>query len=252
MVVSKIITALVLTLTFTAIPANVAKAGYLYVADVDSTPSTGAFVNLPINAQTVNIEPDHSLFEMAVMYTPSGGIGDTIEIGVTTDPALNGDNNPHWFVFSWINGAPQGYDSGSDFVSDISNFWSSPLTLYEGTSERVGFEYSNSNWLLTLNGTTAGYFPGSEWSGVFTMSSFIEVYGEVYQTGSDSPTMDGTVSGYDSFAGGELSTLVVDYPYEQLDASRTGFTALGPVPEPATWAMMAAGVGIMLGFRRRR
>ena len=252
MPVSRIIAALLLTLTFAAIPANVAKAGYLYVADYDSTPTTGALVNLPINAQTVSIEPDHSLFEMALMYTPSGGIGDTIEIGVTTDPALNGDSNPHWFVFSWINGTPRAYDSGSDFVSDIGNFWSTPLTSAEGTSERVGFSYSTNDWWLTLNGVTAGYFPGSEWGGVFTKSSTIEVYGEVYQTGSDTPTLNGTVSGYDSFAGGQLSTLVVDPPYAQSDASSTGFTAFGPVPEPSTWAMLAAGVGTLLVFGRRR
>jgi hypothetical protein len=230
---------------------NVAMAGYLYVADTDTTQTTDAYVSLPINAQTVSTEPDHSLFEMS-MSNEGGSSGNIIEIGVTTDPALNGDNDPHWFVSSWVDGTWKGYDSSSDFVSDIGSFWNTPLTLDEGTSERVNFDYSGGNWDLYLSGSLVGYFAGSEWSGAFTVSSVTDVFGEVYQTGTDYPTLNGTVSGYYSFGGGELSTLVVDSPYDQIDASDTGFTALGPVPEPSTWAMMAAGVTSVIVFRRRR
>ena len=97
----------------------------------------------------------------------------------------------HWFVSSWIDGTWQGYDSSSDFVSDIGDFWNTPLTLEEGTSETVGFEFSNNNWYLTLDGTAAGYFAGSEWSGAFTNSVNTDVYGERFtKLGTDYPTMN--------------------------------------------------------------
>ncbi len=47
------LTALVLLLAFTATSAN-AGPGYLYVGEYDSTATTEASVDLPINAQTVS------------------------------------------------------------------------------------------------------------------------------------------------------------------------------------------------------
>ena len=117
-------------------------AGYLYVADEDTTLTTSASVNLPINAQTIGNAPEHSLFEMAMINPVGTWPGDTIEIGITTDLSLNGDTNPHWFVFSWINGTPQGYDANSDFVSQTGTFWTTPLTSLEGTAQNVAFVYS--------------------------------------------------------------------------------------------------------------
>ena len=231
MVISRITTAFVATLAFAAISAHIAKAGYLYVGNADTDTITGASVDLPINAQSGVLAGEHSLFEMS-MSNEWGASGNIIEIGVTTDPLTNGDNAPHWFIYSWINGSGQGYDASSHFVSDIGSFWSTPLTLDEGTSEQVGFQYSAGNWWLTLDGTTAGYFPGSEWSGAFTDASVTQVFGEVYQTGTSYPTMDGTVSGFEAFGGGKLSYTSpwADAPYIGYNASDTGFSAMGPVP----------------------
>ena len=108
------ILALVVPLAFTATSADAAMAGYLYVGDADTTSTTEANVNLPINAQTVNNAKldEHSLFEMSLSNV-FGASGNIIEIGVTTDLGLNGDSTPHWFVYSWINGVGQGYDSKS-------------------------------------------------------------------------------------------------------------------------------------------
>ena len=244
------LTALVLPLAFTATSAN-GGAGYLYVADTDTTPTTYAYVNLPINAQTIGNEPEHSLFEIS-MSNMSGAAGNIIEIGVTTDLGLNGDRNPHWFVSSWINGVWKGYDANSDFTSEIGNFWTTPLTSYEGTSQGVAFNYSSGNWWLYLNGTTAGYFPGSEWSGAFAISSVTDVFGEAYTDGTVYPTLNGTVSGYYSSGGGQLSTLRVDAPYAQYNASGTGFTASGPVPEPSTLALLTLGATNLLAYAWRR
>lgn len=247
------IMALVAPLAFTAISAHAGTAGYLYVDDADTTRTTEANVNLPINAQTVsdaNVD-EHSLFEMS-MSNAFGATGDIIEIGVTTDLGLNGDSNPHWFVYSWINGAGQGYDSSSHFVSDIGNFWSTSLSSLEGTSEEVEFQYDAPNWYLDVNKTVAGYFPGSEWSGDFTASSATQVFGEVYQDGIFYPTLTGTVSGYSSSGGGHLFTNLVDAPYAQINASQTGFTASGPLPEPASAGVLGVALCTIAWRRRAR
>ena len=217
-----------------------AGPGYLYVGEYDSTPTTQAHVSFPINAQAVsNLTADeHSLFEMS-MSNQSGATGDIIEIGVTTDIGVNGDRNPHWFVFSWINGQGQGYDANSHFVSQIGSFWATPLTSYEGTSQSAAFQYSNGNWWLYLNGNAAGYFPGSEWSGAFTTSSVTEVFGEVYWDGTYYPSLNGTVSGYASSGGGSLSPGWAQSPYAISNASATGFTASGP--PPSYWASATSG-----------
>ena len=139
------IVALVVPLAFTANSANAGTAGYLYVGDADTTSTTEANVNLPINAQTVSDAEldEHSLFEMS-MSNEFGASGNIIEIGVTTDLGLNGDSNPHWFVYSWINGTGQGYDSSSHFVSQIGSFWATSLSSVEGTSEDVEFQYNHA------------------------------------------------------------------------------------------------------------
>lgn len=242
------ITAVVVLLAWTATSAN-AGPGYLYVGEYDSTATTQASVNLPINAQTVsnNLTDEHSLFEMS-MSNQGGSSGNIIEIGVTTDLGVNGDRNPHWFVFSWINGTPQGYDASSHFVSEIGNFWTTPLTSYEGTSQGAAFQYSSGNWWLYLNGAAAGYFPGSEWSGAFTASSVTEVFGEVYWDGTFYPTLNGTVSGYSSSGGGHLSPGWADSPYVMSNASATGFTASGPVPEPSAFALLGIGAISLAGY----
>jgi hypothetical protein len=222
--------ALVLLLGFLATSASAGTVGYLYVGDADTTATTEASVNLPINAQTISdaIVEEHSLFEMSMSNT-FATTGDIIEIGVTTDLGLNGDSKPHWFVYSWINGVGQGYDSHSHFVSQIGNFWTQSLTTGGGTVEQVKFQYNAPNWELYLNGSAAGYFPGSEWSGAFTSSLVTQVFGEVYQDGTFYPSLDGTVSGYSSSSGGHLFPNLVDAPYSQSNASQTGFTASGPV-----------------------
>jgi hypothetical protein len=239
-----------LTLVLAATSANAAAPGYLYVSDFDSIPSTHASANLPINAQTVQVG-EHSLFEMS-MSNQFGDTGNIIEIGVTTDVLLNHDTNPHWFVFSWINGTPQGYNANSHFVSIVGNFWSNRLNTLEGTSQNVAFTYYSGDWWLSINGASMGYFPGSEWSGAFTMSLTTQVFGEVYYNGTFYPTLDGTVSGYESSGGGHLSNSHVDSPYRLSNASRTGFTVSGPVPEPSTFALAALGAFALLAINRRR
>jgi hypothetical protein len=117
------------------------SAGYSYVAKADTTVTTNVSVNLPIKTQTVASAPAHSLFELS-MSNQFGASGNIIECGITTDPLLNGDNAPHWFVYSWINGTPQGYDGVSGFTSEIGNFWNTPLDSLDGTSSNVAFIHS--------------------------------------------------------------------------------------------------------------
>ncbi len=248
------IMALVVPLAFTATSADAGTAGYLYVGDADTTSTSEANVKLPINAQTVNNAKldEHSLFEMS-LSNAFGASGNIIEIGVTTDLGLNGDSTPHWFVYSWINGVGQGYDSKSHFVSQIGSFWATSLSSVEGTSEEVEFQYSAPNWDLDLNGMMAGYFPGSEWSGAFTAASVTQVFGEVYQDGTFYPTLNGTVSGYHSSGGGHLFTNLIDAPYAQSNSSQTGFTASGPPPvrEPSSASLLGVAL-LVIAWRRRR
>ena len=242
------ISAIVALLALTVASAN-AGPGYLYVGEYDSTATTEASVDLPINAQTVSTKlmDEHSLFEMS-MSNEGGSSGNIIEAGITTDVGLNGDMDPHWFVSSWINGVWKGYDASSDFVSEDGNFWTTPLTLDEGTSQSAAFQYSSGDWWLDLDGVTAGYFPGSEWSGAFTKSLITEVFGEVYWDGTFYPTLDGTVSGYSSSGRGQLYPGWSDSPYEMSDASATGFTALGPVPEPSTFSLAGIAAISLAGY----
>jgi hypothetical protein len=235
--------AVFLQASFDAAGARGATAGYVYVAGFDTRSTTEASVDLPVNAQTA-LYGEHSLFEMS-MSNETGSTGNIIEIGITTDPELNGDTNAHWFVSSWVNGDWKGYDASSDFVSSVGSFWSSSLAGDEGTSQAVSFQYSDSDWWLYLNGISAGYFPGSEWSGAFTTSLATEVFGEVYQNGTFYPSLNGTLSGYNSSGGGHLGSFLVEAPYAISNASGTGFTVSGPDVPEATCLPLLGAVGLL-------
>lgn len=147
---------------------------------------TGAYSNFtPISPATVS--GDHSLVEIAVSKT--GNSGQIVEVGINRDFNLYGDNLPHLFVYSWINGVGKGYNAtaGSgwvDFSGNAINAGADLSSYLGGANKKFGIQYTNSAWWVSFDNAWIGSYPGTNWTGAspsvtFVDSTYVQYFGEV-------------------------------------------------------------------------
>ena len=150
---------------------------YSYVTGRQYTNTTGASVTMYQAAPARVAGDGHSLQELALQTTGGTASANTIEIGWTVDPGVNGDYQPHLFVFHWINGQPTCYN-GCGFVQ-VSTTVRAGMAVSAGSSASFALRYYAGNWWAYYNNVPFGYFPGSEWGGAFTSAQVVSAFGEV-------------------------------------------------------------------------
>jgi hypothetical protein len=134
----------------------------------------GAYANFSISKPTLATSDYHSLAEVAVQSADGTQI---VEVGWNVDRVVNGDADPHLFVFHWVNGQPACYN-GCGFVQYSQNV-SPGDTLPQDTTKRLGIQYYSGAWWIAYDTEWVGYFPGSLWNNNFTQSGMVQVFGEV-------------------------------------------------------------------------
>jgi hypothetical protein len=172
--------------------------------------------------RTGSIEDNHSLTETYVR----DAAGNAFEFGVASDEE-NTTTQPTLFTTAWTAGKFDGYEAG--FVSSTSVKPGSfkPPT---GTSPEFGYTITGGNVWFTYGGKRFGSIHGSYWPGGFRAVTETQTYGEVYNNspgGSPIPTMNGTVSHYQTNTGSRLTGYGVSSPYRITHAAGTGFTFSG-------------------------
>ena len=134
----------------------------------------------------------HTLAELAVIKKMDNGDRQIVEVGWTVDRAINGDDLPHLFVFSWINGVGQCYN-GCGFVNYTGGDLASPVRpggkLTPGEVKQFGIQYNptsdtTGDWWVAYDKKWVGYFPGTQWTKAspsvsFTESTQVQAFGEV-------------------------------------------------------------------------
>lgn len=145
------------------------------------TNATGTSVSMTVAKPTMLSWDYHSLAEALV----SNGTN-RVEAGWTVDDALNGDLDPHFFVFWWLNGVGQGYNT-ADFLA-AGGATIAPgdnVNSLVGTSKTLAWEHFGAScgctqgWWLKWDGSFVGVFPDTLWSGAFTSPDFASHYGEL-------------------------------------------------------------------------
>jgi neprosin-like protein len=119
----------------------------------------------------------HTLAELAVQ-TSDGA--QTVEVGWNVDRAVNGDDDPHIFVFHWVNGVPTCYNA-CGFVPYDGGVKAGD-TLPVDTLKKFGIEHFNNAWWIAYDTTYVGSFPDRLWTsqGVdFTQGEYFQAFGEV-------------------------------------------------------------------------
>ncbi|HEX4223348.1 MAG TPA: neprosin family prolyl endopeptidase [Pseudonocardiaceae bacterium] len=150
---------------------------YNYVAGREWINGTGASVLMTQEDPEIDLaDPGngaHSLQELAVETADKKQI---IEIGWTVDDGLNGDTEPHLFIFHWIDGVATCYNA-CGFVQ-TSPLVTPGMKVTSGLVGQYGIAYRGGNWWLTYDGIGFGYFPGSIWADYHGFG-LVQAFGEV-------------------------------------------------------------------------
>jgi hypothetical protein len=157
----------------------VAKPNYFYGGAYQFAESGGSYANLVISKPTVAREDYHSLGEIAVQSVDGR---QTVEVGWTVNRAMHGDDEPHLFVYHWVDKQPSCYNS-CGFVP-YSKTVVPGMTLPQGVSKRFGIQYfkdgdGNGAWWIAYDSEWVGFFPDTLWGGRYTRSGLVQWYGEV-------------------------------------------------------------------------
>ncbi|WP_067494829.1 neprosin family prolyl endopeptidase [Actinoplanes sp. TFC3] len=148
---------------------------YNYAKGSQTGETDGSWANLGIAKPTVGPGDYHSLAEISVQ---SGGDNpNVVEVGWTVDRSVNGDDDPHLFVFYWKNGIPTCYNACG--YRQYSTTVKPGDTLPADVPKRFGVVHSGNNWWIAYNSEYIGYFPDSLWDGDYTRANFVQWFGEV-------------------------------------------------------------------------
>lgn len=145
------------------------------------TNATGTSVSMTVAKPTMLSWDYHSLAEALV----SNGTN-RVEAGWTVDTALNGDSDPHLFVFWALSGAGQGYNTGDFLAAGGATIAPGDnINSLVGTSKVLQWEHFGAGcgctqgWWLKWDGSFVGVYPDTLWSGAFTSPDFASHYGEL-------------------------------------------------------------------------
>ncbi|BCY05282.1 hypothetical protein L3i22_003700 [Actinoplanes sp. L3-i22] len=155
---------------------------FLYNVGAQSAVSDGAYVNLTVNKPKLAKEDYHTLAELAVQSADGNQI---VEVGWNVDRVVNGDDDPHLFVYHWVNRQTSCYN-GCGYVQYSKTVFPGD-TLAVDQQRRFGIQYFNDAWWIAFDTEWVGYFPAKLWGDVsFAKTGLVQVFGEVAAS-SDKP-----------------------------------------------------------------
>jgi hypothetical protein len=177
----------------TTASTSASKVSYLYNVGSQAAETDGFYVNVTVGRPTLAKADYHTLAELALQ---SGDGQQIVEVGWNVDRVVNGDDDPHLFVYHWVNRTPSCYN-GCGFVQYSKNVKPGDTLAY-GVGKRFGIQYSGGAWWIAFDSEWVGYFPEELWNDVdvdFSRSGLIQTFGEVAATSDKPCTQMGTGQG---------------------------------------------------------
>ena len=206
-------------------PTDPNPAGYFHQTDSQNGTFYGwdGFINVwdpSINTPGGN-GTDHSIMQVWMQNYDKPQL-QSIEGGWTVDQSLNGDTQPHIFIFYTTNGYTQEANNLGGYNTQFSGWVQYSSTIYPGAalapvSVWGGQQYDISmkfqlykeptngelNWWIAVQGQWMGYYPASLFNGgLGNHAEWFGVGGEVYSSlGNPEQTADQMGSGWKAAAG---------------------------------------------------
>ncbi|MEV6600255.1 neprosin family prolyl endopeptidase [Actinoplanes sp. NPDC051346] len=145
----------------------------------------GTWANVSIARPALAQGDFHTLAEIAVQSADGRQI---VEVGWTVDRQVNGDNDPHLFVYYWKNREPSCYNACGFEVYSAASIKPGD-TLPTGVQKRFGIQHSSGAWWIAYDSEWIGYFPDRLWDGAYTRGGLTQWFGEVAAS-TDRPCTD--------------------------------------------------------------
>ncbi|PRY29533.1 uncharacterized protein DUF239 [Pseudosporangium ferrugineum] len=145
-----------------------------YAVGTQTGETDGTWANLTIAKPHLAQGDFHTLTEIAVQSADGRQI---VEVGWTVDRTVNGDDDPHLFVFYWKDRQPSCYNACGFQV--YSATVKPGDTLPTGGQKRFGIQHSGNVWWIAYDSEWIGYFPDTLWNGTYTRGGLTQWFGEV-------------------------------------------------------------------------
>jgi hypothetical protein len=163
---------------------NGSTVNFLYNLGNQSAEADGLYANVTIGKPKLGKKDYHTLAELALQSADGKQI---VEVGWNVDRVVNGDDDPHLFVYHWVNRQESCYNK-CGFEQYSSNVKPGDTLAYDVT-KKFGIQYANGAWWIAFDSEWVGYFPEKLWNDEdikFNRSGFLQVFGEAAVSGTQS------------------------------------------------------------------
>jgi neprosin-like protein len=170
-------------MTETPVSDGKVKAKFYYATGTQLAESDGIYANVTISKPKLGANDYHSLGELAAQNFPSfdnPDVHQTVEVGWNVDRGVNGDDDPHLFVYHWVDGKKSCYNA-CGFVQYSTSVKPGDTLTYD-VAKKFGIQYTGGAWWIAYDSEWVGYFPEKLWNdeGVrFSRTNFVQAFGEV-------------------------------------------------------------------------
>ncbi|MFI5494444.1 neprosin family prolyl endopeptidase [Actinoplanes sp. NPDC051859] len=169
-----------------------------YAVGSQTGETDGTWANLSIAKPELDHDDYHTLAEITVQSADGRQI---VEVGWTVDRTVNGDDDPHLFVYYWKNREPSCYNACGFEVYKTASIKPGD-TLPTGVQKRFGIQHANGVWWIAYDSEWIGYFPDRLWDYTYTRGGYTQWFGEVAAASADPcsdmgnglPMLDGSAS----------------------------------------------------------
>jgi hypothetical protein len=155
------------------------SVNYFYAVGSQVASSDGAYANMAIGKPVLAKEDYHTLTEISVQSADGQQI---VEVGWTVDRTVNGDDDPHLFVYHWVDRQQSCYNACGWVPYGKSGTPGDTLPI--NVSKRFGILHANGAWWIAYDTDWIGYFPDGLWDGNYTRSGVQQFFGEVASSSS--------------------------------------------------------------------
>lgn len=154
---------------------------FFYAVGSQIGESDGAYANVVIGKPSLASGDYHTLAEISVQSADGAQV---VEVGWNVDRTVNGDSDPHLFVYHWVDGQQSCYNGCG--WRQYSQTTQPGYTLPVGSAKLFGIQHANGAWWVAYDTEWIGYFPDYLWGGQYTRSGLQQFFGEV-ATATDTP-----------------------------------------------------------------